>query len=192
MRNYDDDADFDQDVRDETTVRVEELGLRWLRSVAKHDVVDVRHRHLPWDATVTRELRADFKADRYVDASGNVVFEEKHTYPDGREKPGWGRNRDLDLVVVVGTTSLRAAVLNVRRFRRLVEWKTADGTLPRGWRRFQRKNNGYVTHGVCVPLDQLRMWGAVHAEPNLARFMADTEPGGEDAVVAMVESRRKR
>lgn len=166
-------------------------GWRWLAAVSRRPVVDVGDLGARYDTAPRDELVAAVVVDASIDRTDRAFYETRTAGEDGVEAAGWARHRLLDVVLVIGDASLRAVLLDVRRFRAFVGARMQDGLRP-GWNMERRTVNGRVAHGIAVPLDQLRFWSVVRGEVNLARFMADTEPGGEDAVVALVESRRKR
>lgn len=153
-------ADFRVDVVKASVLNAEQRVYDYLRHRG-WPCKDRRADHLGWDFEVYPHpgirWRLDVKADSYFDGSARVPFESHHVYPEGGHKLGWGRNEDLDIVAVVGTTTWRCAFVRVREFRALVERASKERFMPAGWVPFAQPNlrGGYVTHGWAVPMDAL-------------------------------------
>jgi len=158
-------ADFDADTADWRVAAAEQRVARYLASLG-YVVEDTRDACGRWDFRIHQSgatYTVDVKADRIFDTSGNVVFEERHVYPDGRSDDGWGVCPHLDILAMVGVDSWRCAFLRLPPFRAFV--RQGKG------KRFRRENRrgGYVTEGVVISLADAWVSGALFHLAHLPR-----------------------
>lgn len=160
-------AAFARDIHDPTAKMAEQRVKELLEDMGA-DVLDMRADHLPWDFTILTPYnqlrRVDVKADKYIDRTGNVVFESAHfwkpEYGEGLMKKGWGWNEKLDWLAVVGADSGRLWLLSMHDFRAFMKREMP----PKG---YSVENEQWVTQGSLVPLEDLRTFGAVILERTL-------------------------
>lgn len=151
-------ADFCTDVNDVRFKQAEELVYAAMQRIQSWQVRDLRQAHRSYDFEVCIGRQwwgVDVKYDRYIERSGNVVFECFHQHDDGYRRRGWGYSDRLHYIAVVGESLQQADLFSVPHFRSLVETAEADGTAGR-WKRTQPRNtDGYQTFGYAVPRQEL-------------------------------------
>ena len=161
-------ADFRRDVADSLYKRAETIVLSYLRDTLGLKVFDVRSRFLGWDFIVEmggRAYRIDVKADRWIDRTFNIPFEDMNVPDDGGAPwPGNGRHPDLDFLFVVGVDTWRFVPVNVPMMRAYVDRCVASGQAD-GWTRWECPNTldgrHYTTTGWAVPGGELWRIGAL-------------------------------
>jgi hypothetical protein len=125
----------------------------------------------------------DVKCDQLAHQTKRIPFEERHVYPDGTYKLGWGYCDDLDYVVfVLPHGGWRALWFRVRSLKAHVEdrlhhaqwWDPETGEevegAPAGWARIsnaeRNTERGYRTEGWAIPLREVRE--LIHLEWDLS------------------------
>jgi len=156
--------DFETELRDPDVQRAEELVYDYLHKTYGPHVVDVRDSHKAYDFVLQQRL--DVKSSRWLAAEGRVHYEFEHVYHDGRRKPGWGVNLDLDVVVYVNRATWEAHFIRMMRWRAHIEdrlWHAQEMGLdkPADWILSESRNRSYTTLAWSMPLAELREAGKI-------------------------------
>lgn len=108
-----------------------------------------------FDPVDGRTWTVEYKADSLAGRTGNAFIETISVDTDGR--PGWAYTSRATLLVYLVTEPQTIYVISMARLRRqLPRWSAA-------YRTAQAINDGYSTHGLLVPLDELeRIAAAVY------------------------------
>lgn len=107
-----------------------------------------------YDPTADRTWTVEYKADSLAGHTGNAFIETVSVDTTG--KPGWAYTSQASLLVYLVTDPETIYVISMARLRScLPRWTVAYPTR-------QAANDGYNTHGLLVPLDELeRIAGVV-------------------------------
>lgn len=108
-----------------------------------------------FDPVDGRTWTVEYKADSLAGRTGNAFIETISVDTEGR--PGWAYSSQAALLVYLVTEPQTIYVISMARLRQqLPRWAAAYPTR-------QAANNGYNTHGLLVPLDELeRIAAAVY------------------------------
>lgn len=161
-------AEFDRDVNDPLNKAGEEWVLRLLREFMRRTVLDCRADHGAFDFRILKSNDAgwdvpdewafktlDVKVDKWWDKTHRIVFEERHEYPNGRTRPGWGRKPGLDLMAMLAPVSGQLIIVDVPRFRTLVD--ECKGR----WDLYGKQNRDYTTRFYLVETMQCFQRGII-------------------------------
>lgn len=108
-----------------------------------------------FDPVDGRTWTVEYKADSLAGRTGNAFIETISVDTEGR--PGWAYSSKAALLVYLVTEPQTIYVISMARLRsQLPRWAAAYPTR-------QAANDGYNTHGLLVPLDELeRIAAAVY------------------------------
>lgn len=108
-----------------------------------------------FDPVDGRTWTVEYKADSLAGRTGNAFIETISV--DTEQRPGWAYSSQAALLVYLVTEPQTIYVISMARLRQqLPRWAAAYPTR-------QAANNGYNTHGLLVPLDELeRIAAAVY------------------------------
>ncbi len=108
-----------------------------------------------YDGTDGRTWTVEYKADSLAGRTGNAFIETVSV--DTEQRPGWAYSSQASLLVYLVVDPQTIYVISMARLRhKLPRWAAAYPTR-------QAANDGYNTHGLLVPLDELeRIAAAVY------------------------------